>query len=195
MLTLTRPTEAVVIRYLIAQRGKPFSYDAQGVSRDSGTPSGFDRDQARVRLGAGSDVFECAKAAVESWKMFAHAMTTLYWPDAQIERGTTVAVQFRAGPLWSLNPCRIVYVVDEPDRFGFAYGTLPGHLERGEKSFLVARDPVDDSVWYELCAVSQPSHHLLHYGYPLARLMQARFRRLSCEAMRRAVAAFQPAAC
>jgi hypothetical protein len=26
--------------------------------------------------------------------------------------------------------CRVVAVIDEPDRFGFAYGTLPDHPER-----------------------------------------------------------------
>ncbi|MBP86703.1 MAG: hypothetical protein CMJ64_08305 [Planctomycetaceae bacterium] len=73
-------------------------------------------------MGAGRDVFEQAKQAIESWKMFDHAMTTLYWPDTRIERGASVAVQFRAGPFWTLHPCRIVYTIDDPKRFGFAYG-------------------------------------------------------------------------
>jgi uncharacterized protein (UPF0548 family) len=30
-------------------------------------------------------------------------------------------------------PCRVVYVLDEPERRGFAYGTLPGHPESGEE--------------------------------------------------------------
>jgi uncharacterized protein (UPF0548 family) len=38
-------------------------------------------------------------------------------------------------------PCRIVYVIDEPDRRGFAYGTLPGHPERGEEAFIISRRP------------------------------------------------------
>ena len=38
-------------------------------------------------------------------------------------------------------PCRVVYVVDEPDRRGFAYGTLPGHAESGEELFMVRFDP------------------------------------------------------
>lgn len=39
--------------------------------------------------------------------------------------------------VWSLNAARIVYVVDEPRRFGCAYETLPGHVERGEERFLI----------------------------------------------------------
>eukprot|EP00913_Durusdinium_trenchii_P005672 g5290.t1 len=41
--------------------------------------------------------------------------------------------------LWSLHACRIVEVVDEADRRGFAYGTLPAHGETGEECFLVER--------------------------------------------------------
>ena len=37
-------------------------------------------------------------------------------------------------------PCRVVYVVDEPDRRGFAYGTLTGHPESGEELFTVRHD-------------------------------------------------------
>ena len=41
------------------------------------------------------------------------------------------AVAAPIGPLTAVAVCRIVAVVDEPDRYGFAYGTLPGHTERG----------------------------------------------------------------
>ena len=56
-----------------------------------------------------------------------------------------------------MNACRVVYVVDEPGRFGLAYGTLPGHVERGEERFLVERDSTDGSVWYDLLAFSRPN--------------------------------------
>lgn len=53
-------------------------------------------------------------------------------------------------------PVRVVYVVDEPNRKGFAYGTLAGHPERGEESFIV--DQTDDgSVWLTITAFSRPS--------------------------------------
>ena len=38
-------------------------------------------------------------------------------------------------------PCRVVYVIDEPDIRGFAYGTLPGHPESGEERFVGAPRP------------------------------------------------------
>jgi uncharacterized protein (UPF0548 family) len=68
-------------------------------------------------------------------------------------------------------PARVVYVVDEPSRRGFAYGTLPGHPERGEEAFIVER-LADDSVWLVIRAFSRPSGPLVWLGYPFARLMQ-----------------------
>jgi len=77
--------------------------------------------------------------------------------------------------LWPAKiPARVVYVIDEPDRKGFAYGTLPGHPERGEESFVVERSP-DDSVWLTIRAFSRPSSRLYWAGYPLLRLLQAIF--------------------
>jgi uncharacterized protein (UPF0548 family) len=69
-----------------------------------------------------------------------------------------VAVIARALGLWWLNACRIVYIVDESEplrRFGFAYGTLPGHVGTGEERFLVEWDPAGDGVWYDILAFSR----------------------------------------
>ena len=91
--------------------------------------------------------------------------------------------------VWWLNACRIVYVIDEAApfrRFGFAYGTLPDHAERGEERFTVEwRD--DDSVWYDLLAFSQPRHWLARLGYPLTRHYQKCFGLDSLAAMSKAV--------
>ena len=57
------------------------------------------------------------------------------------------------GPLALSAPVRVVYVIDGPDRRGFAYGTLPGHPESGEEAFLVERRP-DGTVWCRITAFS-----------------------------------------
>lgn len=44
-----------------------------------------------------------------------------------------------AGILTPNAPCQVVYVLDEPDRQGFAYGTLPGQPESGEEAFVIER--------------------------------------------------------
>ena len=46
-----------------------------------------------------------------------------------------MAVQARTFGFWSLSAARIVYVIEDAapvKRFGFAYGTLPNHVECGE---------------------------------------------------------------
>ena len=72
-------------------------------------------------------------------------------------------------------------------RYGFAYGTLPEHVERGQESFVVEWDRRDDSVWYDIFAYSMPNHLLAKLGYPITRFLQKRFARDSMEAMRRSV--------
>jgi uncharacterized protein (UPF0548 family) len=92
--------------------------------------------------------------------------------------------------VWWLNACRIVYAVDEAgpiSKFGFAYGTLPGHVESGEERFLVEWDRGDDAVWYDILAFSRPHHVLTRLGYPVVRRLQRRFGRDSAAAMLRAV--------
>ena len=75
-------------------------------------------------------------------------------------------------------------------RFGFAYGTLPGHAETGEERFLIEWDRTDNSVWYDVFAFSRPRHPLTRLGYPFARLTQNRFARQSAASMLRALTGF-----
>jgi len=98
-----------------------------------------------------------------------------------------VVVIIRAGGLWWTNAARIVYAVDEAtelaSRFGFAYGTLPGHAESGEERFTVERDRSEDEVWYIILAFSLPQKTLVRLGYPLSRRLQRSFAEASKAAM------------
>lgn len=85
--------------------------------------------------------------------------------------GDTVVLAIPLGPFRVKAPARVVYVVDEPKRKGFAYGTLPGHPEDGEESFVVdQRD--DGSVWITIRAFSRPSSRGWWAVYPVLRLVQ-----------------------
>ena len=106
-------------------------------------------------------------------------------PSVQLE--TSVAVVVRHLGFWSVNISRIVYVVNEETRYGFAYGTSLCHSEEGEERFLVEYDKATDEVWYDLYAFSKPRHPLALIGYPIARHLQKRFARESLAAMKRAV--------
>lgn len=189
MFRIDKPGEAEVQRFVEAQRAQPFSYADVGATATR-PPPGFTVDHNRVVLGRGGTAFAAAIAAVRAWRMFDMAGVHLCWPDAPIEVGATVAIVARGGPLWTLNACRIVYVVDEDGplrRFGFAYGTLPRHVESGEERFLVEWNRGNDEVAYDLLAFSRPSRAWLNALLPLLRLAQKRFARESKAAMRRAV--------
>jgi uncharacterized protein (UPF0548 family) len=190
MFLLTKPSDEQIRNIIAAQQGMPFSYPDVGATSGS-PPAGYKVDHNRVRLGAGSDVFGRAVEAVKRWEMFNLGWIKLCWPQAPIETGSTVAVLASLYGLWSLNTCRIVYVVDQEGpvrRHGFAYGTLPMHEERGEERFLVEWNREDNSVWYDILAFSRPNSLLAKLGYPAARLLQKRFASASKRAMLRAIA-------
>lgn len=68
-------------------------------------------------------------------------------------------------------PVRVIYVVNEPQKVGFAYGTLRGHPEDGEECWMVEhRD--DDSVWMTVRAFSRPANLFWWCGYPILRIVQ-----------------------
>jgi uncharacterized protein (UPF0548 family) len=67
------------------------------------------------------------------------------------EVGSVVIVRLGLLPA----PARVVYVVDDDNQRGFAYGTLPGHAESGEERFAVRYDPGTDEVIAEVTAFSR----------------------------------------
>lgn len=188
MWQLSRPSLERVQAFRAAQRSLPFSYPGVGATRNGGTPPpGYDRDRNRQLLGRGEAAFAAGRDAIRGWRMFPPPLATIEPAGIPIAEGEVAGVIIRVFGLWFLNAARIVYVIDEPRRFGFAYGTLPGHAERGEERFLVEW-LADDTVWYDLDAFSRPRYWAARLGYPLARRLQRRFVRLSKAAMARAVA-------
>ncbi len=123
--------------------------------------------------------------------MYELGWTKLCWPEAPIAEGTVVGVLGRHFGLWSLNTCRIAYVIEEEGphlkRYGFAFGTLPAHVERGEERFTVEWDRAKDSVSYEVFAFARPAHPLTKAGSPFVRLVQRRFAADSLRSMTEAV--------
>jgi uncharacterized protein (UPF0548 family) len=192
MFTLRKPSADWIDACLRLQRRMPFSYRDVGATRNATTPAGYRSAVHRVCLGEGAETFARAQEAIRAWKMFPAEFLHVCWPHAPIEAGSTVGILCRSFGLWSLHACRIVYVVDEPagtvERFGFAYGTLPRHLESGEERFMVEWDHADDRVWYEVRMFCRPSNWLARLGDPIARRLQQKFGMLTKVAMRRAVA-------
>jgi uncharacterized protein (UPF0548 family) len=186
MLTFRRPSADRIRTFLEEQRPLPYTYEDVGASL-LGSPDGFDRDHNRQHLGHGKAAFDAGCAAIRAWTPFPRPLASTEPPGLPIEKDTMVGVLIRAFGLWWLNSARIVYIIDEPRRFGFAYGTLPGHAECGEERFLVEWLE-DDSVWYDLAAFSKPRWWPAKIGKPLVRRLQFKFHRGSKAAMRAAVA-------
>lgn len=79
-------------------------------------------------------------------------------------------------------PVRVVSVTTDEHRVGFAYGTLPGHPEIGEESFMIERRP-DDSVWVTIRSFSKPSTWYYRLAAPLGRWQQRKATKLYLRAL------------
>lgn len=194
MLSVRKPPVEKLRRYLAEQQAHDFSYSSVGATAKA-PPAGFDVDRIHIELGAGESVFHAAKAALKRWEQFRLGWVEAWSPQTPIEPGQVVAIIGWAMGFWWLNSCRIIYTVDESGpitKFGFAYGTLPGHVESGEESFLIEWSRDTDRVCYDILAFSRPNHFVTRLGYPLVRRTQKRFGRDSAAAMLRAVNSVSP---
>jgi uncharacterized protein (UPF0548 family) len=189
LFCLTAPSEDEIRRFISLQHESLFSYPEVGASV-SEAPNGYNVDHSRVELGSGEIAWRRAVEAIREWRMFDMPWLRLCWPTAPIREGTDVAVLVRHFGFFSLNACRIVYLVDdgaETQRFGFAYGTLKEHAESGEERFTVEWNQSTDKVCYDILAFSRPQKMLAKLGYPLSRLLQKQFAEHSKTAMLRFV--------
>lgn len=180
MFRITEPSDDVVARFISSQRNLEFTYPEVGATNGTPPAAGYTIDHNRVQVGVGEACYRAAVAALKDWRQFDLGWVTVVPRGVPIEVGATVAVKARAFGTWSLNASRVIYVIDEPRRFGFAYGTLPNHIECGEERFLIEWLP-NDSVWYDILAFSRPRHPLVRASYPLARRLQKRFARESMQ--------------
>lgn len=186
---ISEPTVAEAETFRQGVSRTDFSYREIGQSAGGPVP-GYANDHNRVRLGEDEAVFAAACAALRSWRMFPAPWARIHPADAPLTTGTVVVMQAHVLGLWWLNSCRIVYTVDEAGpvrRFGFAYGTLSAHVEKGEERFSVELHP-DGAVWYDLKAFSRPHYWPVRLAGSLARKYQRKFVRESQAAMRAAVA-------
>lgn len=85
--------------------------------------------------------------------------------------GAVVVLGMGVGPARLSAPCRVVDVVQEPCRRGFAYGTLLGHPEQGEERFVVEHE-ADGTVVLHICAFSRPATWWARLGGPVTRAVQ-----------------------
>jgi uncharacterized protein (UPF0548 family) len=185
MLLLCKPSPSQIRDFLARQSTLEVSYPEVGATA-AAPPLGYAVDHTRIKLGEGEQPFTAGDAALRRWEHFRLGWVEAWPADTSIQKGAVVAVRAQVFGLWWLNACRIIYVVDETApvrRFGFAYGTLPGHAESCEERFQVEWNRHDNSVWYDILAFSRPNQFLTRLGYPLVRGIQKSFARGSAAAM------------
>lgn len=187
MLTFFKPSNAQIKAFIAHERHLPYSYTQVEHTRSDLPVAGFDNDLNTQVLGIGDAAWEAAKNAIRQWQMFPGGWAYVTPCPLPIQAGEVVAMAAQVLGIWWLSSCRIVYVLDNERQFGFAYGTLPGHVECGEELFMVERAE-NGEVRYVLKAFSKPRHWMPRLAYPLARTYQRKFVRESKASMLRFVA-------
>ncbi|MFJ2717222.1 DUF1990 family protein [Streptomyces sp. NPDC087437] len=151
-----------------------FTYEEVGATREQGhCPPGFQPLHVRTRIGEGEEVFRRASEAVMTWEMHRALGVGIETSADRAAPGVDVTVTL-AGVVRA--PCRVVWTEQEPRRAGWAYGTLPGHPECGEESFLVDRTG-DGTVWLTVTAFSRPAKWYARVAGPATRGLQHAYAR------------------
>ena len=179
MLTLRAPSDLDLAAFTRSQ-GAGLSYPEVGATRGE-LPAGYTIDR-RVEAVGPASAFPRARLAIDRWEMQVGAGMRV-WPIKPPEPGLVVALVARVGLAYVTSACLVIYVIDEPDQYGFGYGTLGDHPVSGEEWFVVARDGAQLTV--ELVAFSKPKSTLFKLGGPIARRKQLALGAAYIEAMRK----------
>ena len=146
----------------------PLTYSEVGATAAGPLPAGYGHLHTERQIGTGQQRFEQAADAVMRWGMQRGAGLRVQASSEVAAVDTVVLVRMGFLPA----PCRVVYIIDEPDIRGFAYGTLPGHPESGEERFVVRRDPTTSAVYAEVSAFSRPAAWWSKAGGPFVVMAQ-----------------------
>jgi uncharacterized protein (UPF0548 family) len=161
----------------MTMRGDGFDVDAEltyperGWTESSRAPEGYRIARHRVAAGAGPDAFTRLAEGILGWKLHRLAGLSVRAEAPRAAEGVQVVPGFGFGKLRIPAPCRVVWVEEGTSRAGFGYGTLRGHPESGEESFVAVLEP-DDVVYFELFAFSRHSNWFYTLGGPVASACQ-----------------------
>jgi uncharacterized protein (UPF0548 family) len=136
-------------------------------------PDGYDHLTRRVIIGQGEQLFADASDAMREWRVQVRSGLRVCVSSRTAEPGAVLILGLGIGPLRLNAPCRVVYAVNEPRRLGFAYGTLAGHPESGEESFMIEHLS-DDRVSFTITAFSRSATRLARIAGPLGSTLQRR---------------------
>ena len=142
-----------------------------------------------------ASLFPLAREAALNWHLQEGA-GVIARPRRRLQPGMTVDLWLN--PVWPASPrrlrgrdlnvpvgsCEVLEVIDEPESAGFVYRTLPGHLESGEQTFLVAVGD-NDRLVVSIVSDSVPGHPLLRAFAPISVAAQRMMARRYADGLRR----------
>ncbi len=183
LLSLREPDDEALARIVHEQSTTEPTYTDVGATVRGDHPDGYRHDRWDIDLGADDgDRFERCGRAVLEWAAQRGAGIRVF-PEGAVTPDLTFALVLRLPIGFVVATARVVHVVDETERTGFAYGTLPAHPEEGEEIFLVRRG--DGRVRFEVEAFSRPRDPLARLGAPVTRWLQIRTNKTYLDALRR----------
>nr|WP_286135366.1 DUF1990 domain-containing protein [Arthrobacter sp. UCD-GKA] len=134
-------------------------------------PEGYRHLRLRERVGSGQAAFDALAEGILNWSLHGRSGLRTRPDTPRVKLGSRVELGFGVGPARIKAPCRVVRLIDEPGRSGFAYGTLAGHPETGEESFSAVLEK-DGSVYLEIKAASRHSNRFYTMAAPVAEAAQ-----------------------
>ena len=192
-------------RALAQLAGRPLNFDPVDL-QGAGANAGWHVDDYHQPLPAerpGEPIpgasFEIARRLMRDYAFADPAIVRAVFDPASELADRNMLLEVRFGPLRLLLGCRVGEVVDETRTidgrnvriWGWSYGTLAGHLERGRMDFAVWKWLDDGAVEFRIHVVSRRAgtgNPLLRLGLRLVgRRQQVRFARRACERMRELV--------
>jgi uncharacterized protein (UPF0548 family) len=129
-------------------------------------------------IGRGQELWQRAAALLLQWGVKTRSGFRIE-PDgsagSEVRQGADYWLIASVGPVAVREPARVVAVVDEEDRCGFAYGTLDGHPVSGEEAFIVSRTP-DGQVLLTLRSITRAGRSRWRALFPLILIAQRWYR-------------------
>jgi uncharacterized protein (UPF0548 family) len=135
-----RPTPTSLAPELASAAAASLTYPEVGATENVEPPVGYRPLRQAAVVGSGKAAWQRLAEAVGTWELHREAGMLVVTDTADVRQCGTVVNAAPVGPAALLAPCRVVRVIAEPARFGFAYGTLPGHPLVGEEEFVADLD-------------------------------------------------------
>jgi uncharacterized protein (UPF0548 family) len=150
-------------------RSAELTYPEVGMTQHAVLPAGYRTFQRTVPLPVHVR-FASARRDLLTWMVQRRAGIRVT-ASGDVAPDVVADLTVGSGALSVIAPCRVVYLIEEPTRCGFAYGTLRGHPESGEESFMLNRGE-DGAVTFTVTAFSHSATILSKLAGPIGHRVQ-----------------------